>query len=70
MPRFFEDIEIWRAANQIIQAHPEEPEFAAAQRADAAYAAGDMFNFELWTRITKVVSELVRTKPRVGKTIN
>ena len=70
MPRYVEDIEVWRAANQIIHAYPEEPEFVACQRADAAYTAGDMFNFELWTRIAKAVSELVTTKPHVGKAIN
>jgi len=70
MPRCVEDIEVWRAANQIIQAYPEEPEFVASQRADAAYSAGDMFNFELWTRIARAVGALVRTKPHVGTAIN
>jgi hypothetical protein len=64
------DLEVWRAAQQIINLHPQEPELAACQRADAAYEAGDMFNFELWTRIAKAVRELGRTRPQVGKAIN
>ena len=57
------DTVIWRAANQMIKLHPEEPELAACQRADAAYELGDMFNFELWQRVAKAVRELLRTKP-------
>jgi hypothetical protein len=70
MPRYVEDIEVWRAAQQIINLYPDEPELAAGQRADAAYEADDMFNFDLWTRIAKAVRELVTTKPHVGKAIN
>jgi hypothetical protein len=70
MPRYVEDIEVWRAAQQVINQYPEEPELAAPQRADAAYEVGDMFNFELWRRVAKAVRELVRTKPEDGKAIN
>jgi hypothetical protein len=41
----------------------------AAQRADAAYEQGDLFNFNLWTRITKAVQVLQRTGPD-GETVN
>lgn len=42
----------------------------AAQRADAAYDQGDMFTFDLWTRINRAVLELERTKPAVGEASN
>lgn len=64
------DIEIWRAANQVIKLHPVEPELAACQRADAAYAAGDMFNFHLWQKIAKAVRELIQTKPTGDNGLN
>lgn len=58
-----QDIDVWRAAKQMIELYPNDPEMAAAQRADAAYEAGDMFNFDLWTRINRAVAELLRQKP-------
>jgi hypothetical protein len=57
------EIDVWRAANQIIRQFPEDPVLEAAQRADQAYEAGDMFNFGLWTRITKAVGQLLVEKP-------
>lgn len=44
--------------------------FAAAQRADKALDRGDMFNFELWKRITKAAAELERKKPSAGEPTN
>jgi hypothetical protein len=43
------DIDIIRAAKQIIDQFPDDPVMEAAQPADAAYELGDMFNFDLWT---------------------
>jgi hypothetical protein len=65
-----EEIDIWRAAKQMVELYPEGAVMAAAQRADSAYEQGDMFNFELWRRITKAVSELERQKPDEGEAIN
>jgi hypothetical protein len=64
------DLEVWRAAQQIIRQYPAEPELAACQRADAAYAMGDMFNFELWQRVAKAVRALIATKPSGDNNIN
>jgi hypothetical protein len=49
--------------------HPEDPELEAAQRADAALAAGDLFNTRLWARIGEAVRELKRHKPQ-GEALN
>ena len=65
-----DEIDIWRAAKQIIELYPDDPEMAAAQRADTAYDKGDMFNFDLWTRITKAVTELEHVRPNRGQPIN
>src|ERR1044071_149461 len=53
------DLEVWRAAQQIIRRYPEEPELAAYRRADAAWDAGNASRFQLWMRIAKAVRELV-----------
>jgi hypothetical protein len=60
------EIDVWRAADQLIRQFPEDPELEAAQRADQAYEAGDMFNFRLWTRITKALGELLNKRPDNG----
>jgi hypothetical protein len=57
------EIDVWRAANQLIRQFPEDPVLEAAQRADQAYEAGDIFNFRLCTRITKAVGELLDKRP-------
>jgi hypothetical protein len=62
-------LEVWRAANQLIKQFPKDPAMEAAQRADSAYHQGDMFNFDLWTRINKAVNELLRNEPN-GQTLN
>ena len=60
-------MEVWRAANQLMKQFPDDPSMEAAQRPDAAYEQGDMFNFDLWTRINRAVLELERTKPAEGE---
>jgi len=60
------EIDVWRAANQLIQQFPEDPVLEASQRADQAYEAGDMFNFRLWVRITKAVGELLNKRSDSG----
>jgi hypothetical protein len=51
MARQVENIEIWRAAQQIINRYPEEPLLEACQRAEAAYTAGDVFSASAFHRI-------------------
>jgi hypothetical protein len=63
------DIDVWRAAKQIVDLYPNDPEMAAAQRADSAYEQGDMFNFDLWTGITNAVTELERVRSGLGRTV-
>ncbi len=43
-----DDATVWRAAQQLINQNLPDPEMEAAQRADADYEIGDMFNFDLW----------------------
>lgn len=42
-----ENLAVWRAAQDVIRRYPQEPELAACQIADDAYAAGNMWEFKL-----------------------
>ena len=56
-----ENLEVWRAAQRIMEHHPEEPELAACQLADAALDKGDVFGFALWQKVAKTVAKLDRS---------
>lgn len=58
--RAIENIEIWRAANQLIKRFGEDAGLEAAVRADAALELGDRDNFNLWTRINNAVNDLLK----------
>jgi hypothetical protein len=64
------EIDIWRAANQLIRRYPDDPILEAALRADLALGRGDMFNSHLWQRIAKAVAELQRGTPGDGEAVN
>jgi hypothetical protein len=65
-----QDLDVWRAAQQVIDHHPVEPELAACQFADEAWEAGNASKFEYLMKVASAVRELIRTKPHVGKAIN
>jgi hypothetical protein len=46
------EMEVWRAAAQLRRQYPQNSWLEAARRADRAYAAGHMFHFRLWGRVT------------------
>jgi hypothetical protein len=46
------ELQVWRAAAQLRRQYPQNPWLEAAHRADRAYAAGHMFHFRLWGRVT------------------
>jgi hypothetical protein len=64
------DLEVWRAAQQMIDLYPDDPIMATAQRADSAYEQGDIFNFNLWSRVNRAVVELIRQTPSEGEPVN
>lgn len=49
------DLQVWRAAAQLQEQYPETSWLVAAQRADRAYATGQMFHFRLWGRVTQAL---------------
>jgi hypothetical protein len=52
------DIDIWRAANLLIQQDGEDAEIVAAQRADVMLDRGDRDGELVWLRIRRAVAEL------------
>jgi hypothetical protein len=64
------DLEIWRAANQLSEQFSGNAQTVATERSLAAYAVGDMFNFEMWERVAKAAEELGKTKPAKPEAIN
>jgi hypothetical protein len=49
---------------------PEDAVMSAAQRADKALEMGDIFNFNLWSRITVAIYKLQRQKPGAEEAMN
>jgi hypothetical protein len=64
------DLEVWRAASQLIEQNPDNAEVEAGNRYITAYSKGDVFNAELWKRIAKAVIQLKHHKPDNIDTIN
>jgi len=65
-----EEIDIWRAAQQLIKMYWSEAGLAAAQRADKAIDQGDPEGERVWVRITRAVAELSRQTPSGGEELN
>jgi len=55
------DIDIWRAANLLIQQHGGDAEIIAAQRADLMLERADRDGQRVWMRIRQAVAELQAT---------
>ncbi len=58
------DLDIYRAANLLVQQHGEDAPIEAAMRADAMLEAGDLDGYAVWKRILRAVGELQGTEPR------
>ncbi len=53
------DLDIYRAANELIKQYGDAADIEAAMRADECLAAGDMEGEAVWFRIVKAVEELL-----------
>lgn len=52
------DLDIWRAANLLIQKHGADAELEAAKRADLMLDRGDDDGRLLWARIRRAIEDL------------
>jgi hypothetical protein len=64
-----DEIDRWRAAQQLIKAHGLEASLNAAQRADEAIARGDAEGESLWLDIGRKIQALQQNPP-VGSALN
>ena len=63
------DLEIYRAANQLVKRYGPDAEFHAAERADAMLEACDIEGRRVWMQILKAVDELLSKEPPLGTTV-
>ncbi len=52
-------LDVYRAANELIEQHGEAADIEAAMKADERLAAGDMEGEAVWLRIIKAIEELL-----------
>ena len=64
------DLEIYRAANQLVKRYGADAEFEAAKQADAMLEAGDIEGQGVWQRILAAVDELQRQKRSEGEPLH
>ncbi len=64
------DLDICRAANELIEQHGVAADIEAAMRADACLAAGDMEGEAVWLRIVKAVEELLAKERPEGEKVH
>ncbi|HEX4269863.1 MAG TPA: hypothetical protein VHZ32_00685 [Rhizomicrobium sp.] len=57
------DIEIWRAAAELMTAHGDAAQDEALKRADAAIDAGDVDGFNRWKRVARLIAEMQSRTP-------
>jgi hypothetical protein len=65
-----EEIDIWRTAKILINAHGQDASVHAALRADHALEDGLMEAVTVWKRVMKAIEELQRQKPAAGEPLN
>lgn len=65
-----EDIDIWRTARILIEAHGEDAAMHAAMRADDAKDENRQDAASVWTRVMSAAEELLRQKTTTGDSAN
>ncbi len=64
------DIDIYRAANELIKQHGADAPIHAARRADELLEAGDMDGQAVWKRILAAVDEMLSEKRPEGAEVH
>ena len=57
------DVQLWRAAAELLTAHGEAAEVEALRRADAAIDGGDVDGFNRWKRVAGLITEMRTRTP-------
>ncbi len=64
------DLDIYRAANELIKQFGDAADIEAAVRADERLAAGDMDGEAVWFRIVKAIAELLAKERPEGEKVH
>jgi hypothetical protein len=65
-----EEIDIWRTAKILVDAHGENAWLEAAQRADHCLEGGNLEGVAAWKRVLLAVNDLQRQKPNASEPLN
>ena len=65
-----EGIDLWRAANVMIEGYGDGAATEAAMRADEFLDQGSLDGKRLWMRIMQTIEELQRERPRDGEAVH
>ena len=63
-----EEVDIWRAAEQMRKLYGADAVIHAAMRADNLLDQGDVEGCAMWKRVVTAINELERSAPRDGGT--
>jgi hypothetical protein len=58
-----DDVQLWRAAVDLLNSRGESAEAEALKLADAALDSGDIDNFTRWKRVSRLIGEMQAKKP-------
>ncbi len=64
------DIDIYRAANELITQHGDDAPIRAAMRADKMLERGDLDGQAVWRRILKAIDELLASERPEGEKVH
>ncbi len=64
------DLDIYRAANVIINQYGKDAQIHSTKRASAMLDKGDLGAYAVWKRILRVIEELQRKAPKSGETVH
>ena len=64
------DLDVFRAAQSLIERHGEEAPIQAAMRADTLLDQGDMDGKAVWLRILNAVDELLGRERPIGQELH
>jgi hypothetical protein len=57
------EVEMWRAAAELLTAHGDLAEAEALRRADATLDSGDVDGFNRWKRVARLILEMQSNTP-------
>ncbi len=64
------ELDIYRAANALINQHGRDAPIETAMRVDAMLNKGDMDGYAVWKRIRRAAEELDGTAPDAGERVH